>query len=104
MSESIDSGGLIVKDPNAIRVYQVDYDQRSLATDVEISTSSWSVTGPDNDLTLDEASIVAGNRKTQIRMAGGTLNKRYTVTNRVLTDETPAQTIDTSFFVLIQQK
>lgn len=104
MSVEIDSGGLLKKDPDAVRVYQMDYDQRSLDADATISTSTWSASGPDSSLTLDQASVVTGNRKTQIRLSGGTLNKVYTVTNRIVTNETPAQTIDASFDVLIQQE
>ena len=104
MSITIQSGGLVTKDPNNIEVFMVDWDQERLATGVEISDSTWAITGPDSALTEDEDSIVTGNRKTQIRLTGGTLHKRYTVTNTIETNETPAQTIDASFFILIQQE
>ena len=104
MSITIESGGLVTKDPNNSEVFSVDWGTERLATGVEISTSAWAVTGPDADLTEDEDSIVTGNRKTQIRLTGGTLHKRYTVTNTIETNETPAQTLDASFDVWIEQE
>ena len=104
MSITIESGGLVTKDPNNAEVFTVDWDQERLAAAVTITTSTWTVTGPDSELSEDEASIVTGNRKTQIRLTGGTLHKRYTVTNRIVTNETPAQTLDASFDVWIEQE
>jgi len=104
MSISIPSGGLLVKDPNAIEVYVVDWDTLHLAVGVTITTSSWTITGPDAVLTKDNESVIAANRKTQLRLTAGTLGSKYTVTNRVVTNEVPAQTKDASFKVLIQNR
>ena len=104
MSTTIHSGGLVVKDPNAIEVFVVDWDQERLAEGVTIATSDWSITGADAVLTKDNPSVLSGSRKAQIRLAAGTLHKLYTVTNRITTSETPAQTIDASFDVWIEQE
>jgi hypothetical protein len=104
MSTEIHSGGLVTKDPDAIEVYVVDWDAEHLAASVTITTSSWVIAGPDSALTKDQESILSGSRKTQLRLTAGTLEGVYTVTNRIVTNETPAQTKDASFSVLIQQE
>lgn len=95
---------LVTKDPNSIEVFRWDWDTEHLADSVEISTSAWTITGPDSVLTKDQESIVTGNRKTQVRLTGGTEGETYTVTNRIVTNETPAQTKDWSIKFVIQQK
>jgi hypothetical protein len=102
MSQSIRSGGLTVKDPNSAELFVMDWDEEHLETGVTIASSSWSITGADSVLTSDQASVLAGSRKTQVRLSAGTVGGRYTVTNRIVTNESPAQTKDASFKVLIQ--
>jgi hypothetical protein len=104
MSIEIYSGGLAVKDPDSIEVFVMDWDQEQLATGVTISSSAWAITGRDALLTKDQESTLAGGRKTQLRLSGGTLGYKYTVTNTIVTSETPAQTKDASFSVLIQEE
>lgn len=94
MSTVAYEGETITKDPNAARVIQWNWDARNLPTGVEITASSWIIGGPDSALTKDQESVVTGNRKTQVRLSGGTLGGKYTVTNRIVTNETPAQTKD----------
>lgn len=104
MSTSIHSGGLITKDPNSQKLYTMDWDQENLATSVTITTSDWAITGPDAVLTKDNPSILAGGRRTQVRLLAGTVGKTYTVTNTIVTSESPTQTKERSFKVLIEQK
>ena len=108
MSTTIDDGGQVTKDPADIRTYIVDWDARHLATSVTIVTSVWTITAirpsADTALTKDQDSILAGTRKTQIRLSAGTLGAIYQVTNTIVTNETPAQTIERSFRVLVQNK
>src|SRR5579872_3670948 len=104
MSITIESGQGTRKDPNSIEVFEMDWDSQRLNPTVQIASSSWIVTAPANDstpITTDQPSILAGNRKTQVRLSAGTLWKKYTVTNRIVTNETPAQTLDASFTVVI---
>ena len=104
MSSSIHAGGLIVKDPESIEVFVVDWGLEHLADSVTITTSSWVIEGRDSALTKDQESILSGSRRTQLRLTAGTEGYRYTVTNRIVTNETPAQTKDASFYVLIQHE
>jgi hypothetical protein len=106
MSTEIRAGGLIVKDPNASEVYTVVWDREHFAAQptVQIATSTFTITGSDAVLTKDNEVILTGNRQTQLRLLAGTLGVKYTVTNRIITNETPAQTKDASFKVLIQQR
>ena len=98
---TIYSGGLIVKDPDSERVLRFNWADR-LGDDVGIADSEFAVTGPDDELTIDNASI--SGQYAPFRLLGGTLGKTYTVRNRIVTNETPTQTLDASFKVLIQQK
>jgi hypothetical protein len=97
------SRSLVTKDPNSIEYFIVDWTDQ-LATAVTIVTSTWEIAGPNALLTKDQESVVTGNKKTQLRLSAGTLHRRYTVTNRIVTNETPAQTKDASFTVLIESK
>lgn len=93
-------GGTITKDPDANRVYVMDWTNDIGAA--EISTSTWIVSGPDSSLAADNDSIVTGNKKAQVRLTGGTLGKAYTVTNRIVTNASPAETEDASVKVLVR--
>lgn len=104
MSATIHSGGLVTKDPDSEKVWTFDWDAENLGAGVLIANSTWSISGPDSDLTHDNASVLAGSRKTRARFLGGTVGARYRVTNRIVTDEAPTQTKDRSFWVLIEQK
>ena len=103
MSTSIYSGGLATKDPNSEEVVKFNWDD-DLAVGVEIATSAFTISGPDAALTKDNETLVTGNRQTTLRLIGGTAGKKYKVTNRIETDEVPAQTKDASFTVSIAHK
>ena len=100
---TIYAGGLERKDPQAKRLIQFNWDTR-LASGVGIQTSTFTITGPDIALTKDNETIVTGNRKTSLRLLGGTLGATYVVTNHIITNESPAQEDDSSIKVLIEQK
>jgi len=97
--------GLTVKDPNASAwpkgidwtVYLSKIDAAEL-----ISTSSWAVTGSDSSLTVGSDSIVTGSLKTQVKLSGGTVGVRYTVTNSIVTSSGVHD--DRSFDVLVQEQ
>lgn len=106
---SIKSGGLVIKDPSDIKVYLVDWDTDNLAAGVSIQTSTWTIAAirpsqVDAFLTKDNESILAGNRKTQVRLMAGTLGQTYEVANKIVTNESPAQTKERSFRVLIENR
>lgn len=98
-----DGGTVSAKDPSAVLVYEVDWD-RELATGAQIATSTWSIAGPDDVLTSDQPAIASDGRSTTVRLSAGTVNKRYCVTNHIVTNETPAQTDERSFYVPIRQR
>ena len=108
-------GDLIVKDPSADEPWGFDWTAfiRELGTGTEISTSTWTVTGPDAILTTHDAGkstseeidgVVTAGHFTKVYLAAGTRGRRYTVTNRIVTNNTPPVTDDRSFTVLIQDK
>lgn len=103
----ITNGDLVTKDPADIKVYQVDWDTNNLAATVTINTSTWTITPispstTDAVLTKDSESVLAGSRKTQVRLLAGTVNQVYEIANKIVTSETPAQTKERSFRVLVQ--
>jgi len=118
MSRTIRAGGLIVKDPNSSEIYAVDWDLEHLRAGVQIASQSFLITGADAVLTKDSEGLLTAaqattqfartvtldNRGTSLRLLAGTLGVKYTVTNRIITNESPAQTKDASFKVLVQQR
>lgn len=110
MSTTINPGGLLTLDPSDKRVILFNYDNTStLATGVEISTSTWTITAirqAGTALTSDNPSIVTGNRKTQVRLDAttATVGDVYELANKIVTNETPAQTIERSIRVLVESR
>lgn len=108
MALTVVDGSLIRKDPEAIRVYTWDYDVLdNLAPAVTIVNSTWSILAiypstSDSALTKDSESVLPGSRSTQVRLTAGTMGQVYEITNRIVTNESPAQTKDKSIRVLIQ--
>jgi hypothetical protein len=113
----IHSGGLLTKDPESDEPFFTDWGRDGrIGTTVGISTSTWDVDGPDADLVSASPGIGTLNYTTQVfttsaagqvtkaHFTGGTLHATYTVTNTIVTNETPPRTVDSSFTVLIQQE
>jgi hypothetical protein len=102
MTTTVRGGAQITKDPQAKRIIQFNWDD-ILGSGVSIVTSTFTIAGPDGVLTKDNEAIVAGARKTSLRVLAGTVGATYTVTNHIITNETPAQEDDESIRVFIQQ-
>jgi hypothetical protein len=104
-------GGLTRKDPQADEPFFIDWSDR-LGTGVGIDTSTWDVQPSglgDHDpaigtLTGDVFATSASGQVTKVHLDGGTLHDLHTVTNSIVTDETPPRELDGSFSVLIQQE
>lgn len=115
---TVRSGGLVVKDPNSIEVFAFDWDFEHLQAGVQIASQSFFISGTDAVLTKDneglltaaaastqfERTVTVDNRGSQLRLIAGTLGVKYTVTNRIVTNETIPQTKDASFKLLIQER
>lgn len=101
-------GQRVGKDPSDERVYTFDWDTDNLATAATITQSTWSITvvsGSDSPvLTKDNEAVLTGSRKTQLRLKGGGLGAEYEIANKIVTSETPTQTKERSFRVLIAQR
>ena len=104
MSTTVRGGGLIVKDPNSVEPLTFDWDTEHLPAAVTITSSEFFISGTDAVLTKDNEGILPGSRTTQVRLLAGTLGVKYTLTNRVITDQSPTATKDQSIKVLIQQR
>lgn len=108
MSLTVQAGELFVQDPSDIRVYVFSWDT-NLASGVQISGSAtWTITAVNpSDATLmtkDQESLVSGNRKAQVRLQGGTADARYRVACKITTNESPSQTKEQSFDILVQNR
>jgi hypothetical protein len=108
---TIEDGELVRMDPADISVFSFDWDTRFLTLGVAIASSSFTVTpilaaSPAGTLADDSASILAGNRSTQIRLdaTGAVLGEKYEIANQIVTNESPAQTKERSFFVLVEDQ
>lgn len=107
---SMRAGGTLIMDPSDKRVIQIDWDDEALPAGVQISTSTFTIAALKQSgataLTKDNESIVSGNRKTQLRLDAttATAGDRYLVANKVVTSESPAQTIERQFQVWVQER
>jgi hypothetical protein len=108
MSDTIRAGGLAVFDPSDKRVIQFDWDTEALPVGVTITTSVFTIEVIQQAgltaLSKDSESIVAGSRKTSVRLIATTAQAgdSYWVNNKITTNETPAQEIERRFKVLVQ--
>lgn len=88
MAQRLYAGATIVKDPEA-EDWPKGLDWTAYLAEIgaseTISTSVWAVSGLDAELVASDASIVVGNRKTQLKLSGGTRGRRYVVTNTITT-------------------
>ena len=104
---SLTPGCTVIKDPDASKVYAFEW-ARWLVSPATIASSSWAITPPAGEspsvLTKDNPTVLSGNTKTQVRLIGGTRGKVYVVTNTIVTNETPAQTDDKSFYLRIAEE
>lgn len=98
----------VTKDPADSKVYRLDWDTENLAAGVTIVTSTWALTrlfgGSAPPLTSDQEAIISGGRHTRVRLTGGAVSSRWRVDNRIVTSETPSQTKERSFLVLIEHQ
>ncbi len=100
-------GELVTQDLADIRVYEFDWDAENLATGVTVPATPPTITATAlrpsaaTALTLDQKSVVTGNRKTRVRVTGGARGALYRITNQVVTDESSTQTKNKWFDLLI---
>lgn len=88
-----------VKDPQAVLDYGIDWSKWLVGGDT-ISSASWSVTGTDDDLVVDDDyldSSVAG-----VWLSAGSVGSRYQVTCHVVT--AAGREDDRSLFVRCEQR
>lgn len=96
-------GDLILKDPDSIEPQGFDWTAWLAELGATISSSTWSVTPATSPaLTLSSASIVTGNLRTQVKLSGGSLGVRYTVTNHIVADDGSED--DRSFDVQVKNR
>lgn len=98
---------LVIKDPSAVIPKGFNWTGylARLGSGVIIVTSTWTVTGGDSPtplLTLSSDEIVTGGLKTKVVLTAGTVGKRYTVTNRIITNSSPVVQDERSYKVLVQ--
>jgi len=72
------------KDPNDRLDYGFEWHKWMPDGDI-IAQSEWTVSGPDNTVTLSAAFIDVPEHKTGVYVAGGTLKSRYILTNKMTT-------------------
>ena len=105
---TLQPGSFMVLDPADKRVVLFDWDAENLADGVTIASSVFAIVTLKQVgatiLTKDNASILSGTRKTQVRLDAttATLGDLYELTNTIVTSESPAQTKNGSIRVLIQ--
>lgn len=100
---TIAAGETVIKDPDAERVYTWPWSEW-LPGGAAIDTSQFivsTIAGDAAPLVADYPSVSDDNDATHVRLTGGTLGAVYTVTNRIVTSGSPAETDDRSIKVKI---
>ncbi len=96
---STTSLGILVKDPNEIRTFYMDWSAHLPAQ--RIVVSAWAIE-PVGSLVMESNSVLTGNTKTSITVSGGTARTEYYVTNTVTT--TTGQVYERTGTVSVRQK
>jgi hypothetical protein len=102
-------GDTWIKTPNEQRVIEFDYDTLgNLTAGAAITNSTWTVTliGPVGGTvpTTDNPSLTGSNRKTQVRVSGGSLGCRAYLVNKITTNENPNQVKEFQITIQVQAK
>lgn len=103
----INDNGLATKDPADELLYEFRWGTRHLPATAQIANSSFTITAlrPVGDTALiSDSAATVGTQTTKIRLMDGTVGALYRITNQIITNELPAQTIERSFLLLIEQK
>jgi hypothetical protein len=100
---SLTPGGLKVKDPAAVKNAAFNWGTY-LAAGVLLSSPTVTVSGPDAALITANVALATGNRQVNYTISAGTVGAKYTVTCHISTNETPPQTDERSFQVLVQNR
>lgn len=106
----IKHGQTIEKDPADEVVLWFDWTDRLLQDSAALSSFVITISGGDTGgsapvtvLTYDNHGLVTGNKMVKARYKAGTVGQTYKVTCRVLTNESPAQTFERSFFLEMKE-
>jgi hypothetical protein len=100
-------GATLQKDPDEILVYEFDWTDavQEMSAVATISSSTWAFeVDPDGALTKDQDAIVTGSLKTRIRLSAGTVGKLYRLANKIVTNESPAQTLERSIWIQVKDR
>jgi hypothetical protein len=101
-------GDLVRQGDQELCIYRFNWDREHLSADALIETSAFIATPMNNPdavaLNIDATAIIDSQRRTWLRVTGGTVGTKYRITNRITTNETPIRGPERSFFLLIQQR
>jgi hypothetical protein len=75
---------LLLKDPDAVLDYAIDWGAEYLSTDDLLAESSWSVTPDESDGVVVVASAFE-DRMSSVQVGGGIVGRLYRLANRVVT-------------------
>lgn len=102
----VETGATVEKDPIAVQARGVDWTDwlAEMSSGEYITGSAWFITGKETvpALAFADDEVVTGKKKTQLRISGGTLKKKYKVTNRITTNSGLVE--ERSFFVKVVDK
>jgi hypothetical protein len=83
---------LFTKDSAEVLVIAVDYDAEALAAGAELTSAGFFSITPAG-LTVDDETLMAGNRMVEFSLADGVTGTTYRMEHRVVTNEVPPQTL-----------
>jgi len=105
--EVIQPGDQVTKDPTDKAVWAFDWDSHIHADAELAATGTFTVTcvsaprEASPTLAVANVSFITGNRKVQFRLTGGRAGTLYKVAHHIVTNETPANERERSFFVQV---
>ena len=97
---SIEPGATVIKDPDAELLYTFDWSSW-LVSPAQIASSTFTISGGGGDGALTKDNETDTGTTASVRLIGGTLGRTYTLSCRIVTDESPTQTDDRSIYVKI---
>lgn len=107
MSLTIHASEELALDPSDVRLISFDWDD-ALPASASISTSTWTITVvKQNGLTaLTKDNETSAARTTSVRLLGTTATHgdKYLLANKVVTNESPAQTIEQQIKVAVANR
>lgn len=108
MTTTIAGGEQIPKDPSDKKVITLNWEDLPEGAELTgVGTITVTAVEPREvspTLEYDQVSLVTGNRNVKVRVIGGRRGTLYNIAHHITTNETPAQELERSFLVMVEDQ